>query len=127
MCVHVCVKSLQSCPTLCDRMDCCLPGFSVHGISQATILEWTAISFSKGSSQPRHQTCVSCISAISRQVFTTSAYIYIHIYIYLYIYYYHYIYTYTHTYTHTHQVIILYTYNYVNYISILKWEKTHMV
>ena len=43
-------KSLQSCPTLCDPMDCNLLGFSVHGILQARILEWIAISFSKGSS-----------------------------------------------------------------------------
>ena len=40
-------KSLQSCPTLCDPTDCSLPGFSVHGILQATTLEWVAISFSK--------------------------------------------------------------------------------
>ena len=39
-------KSLQSCPTLCDPMDCSLPGFSIHGILQARTLEWGAISFS---------------------------------------------------------------------------------
>ena len=39
-------KSLQSCPTLCDPMDCSPPGFSVHGILQARTLEWVAISFS---------------------------------------------------------------------------------
>ena len=38
-------KSLQSCPTLCDPMDCSPPGFSVHGILQARTLEWVAISF----------------------------------------------------------------------------------
>ena len=43
----------QSCPTLCNHMDCSLPGSSVHGIFQAIVLEWIAISFSKGSSQPR--------------------------------------------------------------------------
>ena len=43
---------IQSCPTLCDPMDCCLPGSSVHGIVQARILEWVAISFSRRSSQP---------------------------------------------------------------------------
>ena len=37
----------QSCPTLCDPIDCSLPGSSVHGIFQAIVLEWTAISFSK--------------------------------------------------------------------------------
>ena len=46
----VCVLAAQSCPTLCNPMDCSLPGSSVHGILQASILEWVAISFSKGSS-----------------------------------------------------------------------------
>ena len=36
----------QSCPTLCDPMDCCLPGSSIHGIFQARVLEWGAIAFS---------------------------------------------------------------------------------
>ena len=40
----------QSCPTLCDPMDCSLPGSSIHGIFQATVLERVAISFSRGSS-----------------------------------------------------------------------------
>ena len=44
---------LESCTTLCNPMDCSLPGSSVHGIFQATILEWAAISFSRGSAQPR--------------------------------------------------------------------------
>ena len=39
-------KSLQSCPTLSDPMDCSLPGSSVHGIFQARVLEWGAIAFS---------------------------------------------------------------------------------
>ena len=43
----------QSCPTVCDPMDCSLPGSSVHGILQARILEWVAIPFSRGSSQAR--------------------------------------------------------------------------
>ena len=43
----------QLCLTLCDPMDCSLPGSSVHGILQARILEWVAISFSRGSSRPR--------------------------------------------------------------------------
>ena len=51
----------QSCPTLCDPVDCNLLGFSVHGILQARILEWIAISFSRGSSRPRDQTRVSSI------------------------------------------------------------------
>ena len=49
----VCAKSLQSCPTLCDPMDCSLPDSSVHEISLARIQEWVAISFSRGCSQPR--------------------------------------------------------------------------
>ena len=48
----------QSCLTLCDPMDCSLPGSSIHGILQARILEWGAISFSRGSSQPRDGTWV---------------------------------------------------------------------
>ena len=51
----------QSCPTLCNPMDCGLPGSSVHGISQARVLEWIAISFSRGSSWPRGRTRVSRI------------------------------------------------------------------
>ena len=46
----MCAKSLQSCPTLCDPMDCSLPGSSVHGILQASILEWVAMPSSRGSS-----------------------------------------------------------------------------
>ena len=42
-------KSLQSCLTLCDPMDCSLPGFSIHGILQARTLEWVTISFSNAS------------------------------------------------------------------------------
>ena len=52
----------QSCPTLWDPMDCSPPGFSIHGILQARILEWVAISFSRESSQPRDGTQVSCIT-----------------------------------------------------------------
>ena len=52
----------QSCPTLCDPVDCSPPGSSVHGILQVRILEWVTISFSRGSSQPRDQTQVSCIA-----------------------------------------------------------------
>ena len=43
----------QSCPALCDPMDCSQPGSSLHGIFQVRILEWGAISFSRGSSRPR--------------------------------------------------------------------------
>ena len=47
ICAAAAAKSLQSCPTLCEPMDCSLPGSSVHGILQARILEWVAISFSR--------------------------------------------------------------------------------
>ena len=57
----LCCEVAQSCPTLCDPMDCSLPDSSLHRILQARVLEWVAISFSRGSSQPRNQTRVSCI------------------------------------------------------------------
>ena len=59
MCVYVLVAQL--CPTLCDPVDCSQTGSSVHGILKARILEWVEISFSRGSSQPKDQTHVSCI------------------------------------------------------------------
>ena len=59
---HLCCCCLvaESCLTHCNSMDCNWPGSSVHGISQARILWWVAISFSRGSSQSREQTHVSC-------------------------------------------------------------------
>ena len=50
----------QSCPTLCNPRDYSPPGPSVHGISQVRILEWVDIPFSRGFSQPKDQTQVSC-------------------------------------------------------------------
>ena len=58
--MHVIVNSL--CLTLFNPMDCSLPDSSTHGILQARILGWVAISFSRGSSQPRDWTQVSCIA-----------------------------------------------------------------
>ena len=52
----------QSCPTLCNPMNCNPPGSSVHRIFQLRILEWIAIPFSRGCSQPRDGTWVSCIA-----------------------------------------------------------------
>ena len=52
----------KSCPTLCDPLDYSRPGSSVHEILQARILEWVAISFSRGSCWPRNQTHISCIA-----------------------------------------------------------------
>ena len=60
--IKVKVKVTQFCPTLCNPMDCSLPGSSVCGILQASILEWVAIPFSRAASQPRDQTGVSCIA-----------------------------------------------------------------
>ena len=68
VCICVCAKSLQSCPTLCNTMDCSPPGSSVRGIFQARILEWVAMPSSRGSSQPRDHTRVSYVSCTGRQV-----------------------------------------------------------
>ena len=59
---RACMLLLPSCLTLWDSMDCSLPGSFVHGILQASILEWVAIPFSRGSSLPRDLTRVSCIA-----------------------------------------------------------------
>ena len=67
-CSLVLMLHAQSCSTLCDPMDCSLSGSSVHGISQARILEWVAISYSGGSSRSRDRNCVSCSFCIGRQV-----------------------------------------------------------
>ena len=63
--VSLCVPSW---PTLWDLMDCSPPGCSIHGTFQVRLLEWVAISSSRGSSWPRDWTCVSCISCIARQI-----------------------------------------------------------
>ena len=58
---YVCVCSVaQLCPTLCDLMDCSLPGSSVHGVLRAKILEWVAISFSRGPSQESNLHLLHC-------------------------------------------------------------------
>ena len=69
MCMRA--KSLQLCLTLCDPIDCSPPGSSVHGILQTTVLEQFAMPFSRGSSRPRDQTCISCGSCIAEGFFTT--------------------------------------------------------
>ena len=61
-------KSLQSCPTLWDLMDCSLPGFSVRGLVQARILEWVAMSSSRESSQPRNQSHISLCLLVGRWI-----------------------------------------------------------
>ena len=67
---YICLlaKLLQSCPALCDAMGHSPSVSSVRGILQARILEWVAISFSRGPSQPRFGTCVSYIPSTGRQV-----------------------------------------------------------
>ena len=69
-CVCVCMCACpvaQLCLTLLDPMDCSPPGSSVYGISQARILEWSAISHSRRSSQHRDWTHISCVPCIGRQ------------------------------------------------------------
>ena len=75
-CVHVCVCACaQSCLTLFNPKDCSPPGSSVHGILQARILEWVAISSSKGYSWPRDQTRVSVSPALDDRFFTTKCHL----------------------------------------------------
>ena len=64
----LCTKSLQSCLAHGNPMDYGPPGSSVHGILQARILEWVAISFSRASSWPRDQTHITYVSCIGRHV-----------------------------------------------------------
>ena len=64
-------KLFQSCPTLCDPMDCTPPGSSVHGMLQVRILEWVAMPSSRGSSGPRDRTCISFNSCIAGRFFST--------------------------------------------------------
>jgi len=62
----MCAKTLQSCPTLCNPMDCSPSSYSVHGILQARVLEWVVVSSSRGYS--RDQTHISCFSCIGRRL-----------------------------------------------------------
>ena len=82
MYICLCAQSLQSCPTLCDPMDCSPPGFSVHGILQARILEWVAISFYMYiSSGGRHGNMRLNLGYIYIYFFFTYIYIYTHFYL----------------------------------------------
>ena len=76
-CLHlswhlVCVSVAQLCLTLCESMACSLPDSSVHGVLQARILEWVAISSSRGSSLPRDWSQVSCTAGRFFTVWATS-------------------------------------------------------
>jgi len=82
VCVCVCVLVMQSRPSLCNPMECSPPGSSVHGVLQAEILEWVAIPFSRGSSQPGYWTRVSCIEGKLFTSWATRETHIIHIYIY---------------------------------------------
>ena len=65
---YCCSLAAKLCTTLCSAMDSSPPGSSAHAIFQARILEWVAISFSRGSFQPRNRTHVSCLAG---RFFTT--------------------------------------------------------
>ena len=65
---RACVLSGWVCPNLCDPVDCSPPGSSAHRIFQARILEWFAISYSRGSFWSRGWTLISYISCIGRQI-----------------------------------------------------------
>ena len=72
--IYICICSVssvvQSCLSLCDCMDCSPPGSSVHWILQVRTLEWVAMPSSRGSSWPRNQTPISCVSSIEGGFFT---------------------------------------------------------
>ena len=72
--VCVCVLVTQSCLTLCNIMDCISPDSSANGILQVRILEWVAIPFSRGSSQPRDRTRVSHIVSRFFTIWTVDPY-----------------------------------------------------
>ena len=71
---HALVWKVKVCPILCDAMNYSPPGSSVHGILQARILGWVAISFSRGSSQPREWTRVPCIAGRFFTLWATRGY-----------------------------------------------------
>ena len=62
--IHMCAQSFQACPTQCIPMDCSPPGFSVHGILHATILEWVVLPSSRRSSWPSDQTFIPSLLCV---------------------------------------------------------------
>ena len=85
ICTYCCCCCLftRLCLTLCEPMDCSLAGSSVHKVSQASILEWVAIFFSRGSSQPRDQTHGSCFVRQILYHWATGEVLYIYTYMYV--------------------------------------------
>ena len=84
---YICAVCLvaQLCPSLCNLMVCSPPGYSGHGDSQARILEWVDMPSSRGFSQPRDWTQVSCIAGRFFTKSSANPIIYIYIYIYIYV------------------------------------------
>ena len=85
--MHVCIhtKSLQSCPALCDPVDDSPPGSSVHGILQARILEWTAVSFSGDLPNPGIEPASLMSPTLAGSFFTTGATWGAHVHVYMHI------------------------------------------
>ena len=103
---HICTRMhAQSCQTLCNPVDYSQPGSSVHEISQARIMEWVAISYSRGLSQPRDLTRVSWVSCLDRWIFyhCTTWEVPIH--------------TQIHTHTHTHTYTYTHTHNWITFLN----------
>ena len=71
-------SAAQLCLTLCHPLDCSSPGCSIHEISQARILEWIVIPFSRVSSRPKHRNCISCIGRMILDLCTTWEAPYLH-------------------------------------------------
>ena len=128
VCIYVyttTTKSLQSCPTLCDPMDCSPPGFSVHGILQARTLEWVAISFSNARKWKVKVKSFSCVQLLatprtaayqalpsmgfSGQQYWSGVPLPSPIYVYTHIY----TYVYSHIYGYIHRCICIHTYVYI--------------
>ena len=85
---HECVRarSLQSCPTPCDPLDCSPPGSSVHGIFQARILEWVVVPSSRRTSRSRIKHVSAMSAALTGGFFTTRGTWETHLYVHLYVY-----------------------------------------
>ena len=88
---HIYVLVAKLCQTLCDPTNYSLPGFSVHGISQARILEWIAIPFSRGSSplrnlEPRYPALQAISLPFEPRSIYSYEYIHIHLYTHIFIY-----------------------------------------